>query len=217
MKTIEVDFDDLIFALEEEPDSGVTWYLDVDSGATMPLVDEPASGEVDESWSSDDEVGLADVEELQAGRHLPVPRLERQQSWIVMTDFVETLPHTDASVALKAALAGRGAFRRFTHDVARFGLEGAWHGYRRRRILSMALEWLESEGLIPATLPKWSGEGQTSHAKEEVVDSILSVALETLHGTRESFRRGDLTAWEVAETAADVAASLQALARVQHD
>ncbi len=64
-----------------------------------------------------------------------------------MKDFCYTVPAQRLRDELLTKIHGSGAFRRFKATIYRRGLEEDWFAFKRTALVSMAIDWLEENGL----------------------------------------------------------------------
>ncbi len=128
---IRIDAGDLVSAVTSGDE--LRWYLDLDTGAVGPRLD-------------DDDL---DEGEMSGARRLRyVPTIDTREAYHVMERFAETVHDVEISELLDVALEGKGAFRRFKDVVHRWpDVANAWHEFHDEAMLAMAVEWLESAGI----------------------------------------------------------------------
>jgi hypothetical protein len=151
-RRVAVDWDDLEMALTGNPGSW-TYYLDVRSGEVqMVPVDRL---EVDGDWPSE-----ADIDDgLDAGHLIAVEPLESSVEYGWMAEFTATVGDARLGDRLEAALAGRGAFRRFKSVLLDHPAERArWFAFRDERLRAAARDWLAEHAIEPTTAPPPIGE-----------------------------------------------------------
>lgn len=131
------DLDDIAQALADQTDYEHHWLID------------PRTGEL-VFWTSDtgiDGQNPVDLDELDLILIEPLPP---SVWWQDMEDFALGVSDPKASARLLDALQGRGAFRRFKHELYEWQSEliEDWHAFRDSRARQRAREWLEDNGLI---------------------------------------------------------------------
>lgn len=123
-----------------EGDEAVDHYLDLDTGeilAVGPAAPLP---------------GSAEKYHVQPERYLPIEPLAGAKSLAMREEFLYTQPDPHAHPLLSRALSGRRPLRTFDYGLEHFPrMREAWHLYRQRRLREYALEWLEDNGLEPAS------------------------------------------------------------------
>jgi hypothetical protein len=123
-----IDLVDLAVALEDHSNEH-TWWLD------------PATGELSLGFEGPLEVG--------DGRLLRVQPLLPSVGYTDMEEFVSQLRDRTARRVLRAAITGRGAFRRFKDALIEYPeLRRSWFDFHDARGEQRALTWLEAAGLI---------------------------------------------------------------------
>jgi hypothetical protein len=132
-----IDVEEISTALADQTDYEHRWLID------------PQTGEVS-FWTSDtgiDGQNPVEVEELDLILIDPL----RSYVWYQdMVDFAEGVSDRVAGRRLAGSLQGRGAFRRFKHQLYERHPEliSAWHALRDARAQRRAVEWLLDEDLI---------------------------------------------------------------------
>lgn len=134
---VGIDVEEIATALADQTDYEHRWLLD------------PHTGEVS-FWTSDtgiDGQNPVDLEELDLILIDPLPSYVWYQD---MVDFAEGVSDRAAGRRLAGSLQGRGAFRRFRHQLYEHHPEliSAWHALRDVRAQRRAVEWLLDEDLI---------------------------------------------------------------------
>ena len=134
---VGIDVEEIATALADHTDYEHRWLID------------PQTGEVS-FWTSDtgiDGQNPVELEELDLILIDPLPSYMWYQD---MVDFAEGVSDRAAGRRLAGSLQGRGAFRRFKHQLYEHHPEliSAWHALRDVRAQRRAVEWLLDEGLI---------------------------------------------------------------------
>lgn len=125
---IHIDAGDIIMAMTSGDD--MRWYLDRDTGAVGPLLDED------------------DDNEFESRALLRVPSLDTHEAYRIMERFAAASHDSEVRELLEIALAGKGAFRRFKDAVHRWpDVASSWHEFHDESVLAVAKDWLESEGI----------------------------------------------------------------------
>src|SRR3954449_760720 len=124
-------------ALADQTDYEHRWLID------------PRTGEV-RFWTSDtgiDGQNPVDIDDLDLVPIDPLPPYVWYQD---MADFADGISDDVATQRLKAALQGRGAFRRFKNQISEHhpALISPWQALRDVRAQRRAVEWLLEQGLI---------------------------------------------------------------------
>jgi hypothetical protein len=132
-----LDVDEIATALSDQSDYDHRWLID------------PRTGEI-VFWTSDtgiDGQNPVDLDELDLVPIDPLPSYVWYQD---MADFAERITDESTRRSLARAIDGRGAFRRFKHELYQRhpDLIAHWHAFRDARAKRRAVEWLRDEGLI---------------------------------------------------------------------
>lgn len=136
MKKIPVNLDELGDALDDQG-GGHQWYLDLRNGKLL-LVSEFA--DLPEEFE--------DIEE-QTEVFLPVEPRSSHDGFVVMEDFVESLPESEVRRALARALRLPKPFRSFKDTLLDFpGEREAWFNFLGERQHQAAIRFLE-ENEVP--------------------------------------------------------------------
>lgn len=122
----------------ETADDNYTYFLDLETGESVFLADELATGldnegledEIDENWN----------------RYLRLPTKFEIHEYRIMEEFVWTLKGERAN-KLERAIQGRGAFRRFKDMINYMGIEQQWYDYEAEYYKKLAIKWCQEQGL----------------------------------------------------------------------
>jgi hypothetical protein len=174
MRYLDVDLDELAFALDFRPE-GMNHYLDLESGQVIS-VSEESRDELERlyagikfrkgekpppleqllqtsplhDWQKEEVRQAAAVEAGYGTRFVAIPRLESWESYGDMQDFIVTVRDARLRERLEVAIKGRGAFRRFKDVLERYPHERErWFTFQNDRMIQRAREWLESLGIAP--------------------------------------------------------------------
>ena len=123
----------------EMADDNYTYFLDLETGESVFLVDELITGL--------DNEGLEDEIEENFERYLRLPTKFEIHEYHIMEEFVWSLPEGRQQDMLERAIQGRGAFRRFKDKVYDLGLEKKWFQYEADTYRKMAIEWCRDHGI----------------------------------------------------------------------
>ncbi|MDZ7749372.1 MAG: UPF0158 family protein [Halofilum sp. (in: g-proteobacteria)] len=136
-KKLRIDGDTIQWALNSGPDE-IEWFLDLETGEVIP-------------W---EDAGITDIAEQvddpheDAERYQPIEPLSSPQAWSIRADFVETVRDSGLRARLRDALDGKGAFRRFKHELgADREEEQRWFAFEEERLLAAAREQLHEDGI----------------------------------------------------------------------
>src|SRR4051794_15199036 len=126
MKTLPVDMDELMSAVETDPHMQMAWFLNVETGKVIFTSD----------GDDEDDETAADIDD-HPERYKEVPTIETREQYRWMATFSETVRDKRIAARLEDALIGKGAFSRFRrvlHDDAE--LREEWEVFRHERVLS---------------------------------------------------------------------------------
>src|SRR5215218_4840771 len=149
MGKIRIDQGDLEMAIS---DGTMSWFLDRDTGAVIPLSDDNRMEEDDEIW-----------EAIDAGseRYLEIPSRSSREGFETMDDFVATLEPGPARTALENALRRPRPFRSFKDALFGFpGVREAWFAYEQEALHAAAVDWLRVEGIDAELVPFTDGAAE---------------------------------------------------------
>ena len=146
-RRVPVNWDDLGMALTADP-AAWSYYLDRRSGEVQMV---PVDRLDDEgTWPSEDEVDAG----LDAGHLTPIEPLGSSVEYGWMAEFAVSVADVRLRDRLEAALAGRGAFRRFKDALLDAPDERTrWFVFRDARLREAAGEWLAEHGIEPTATP----------------------------------------------------------------
>lgn len=129
---------DVILDAIEMADDSYTYFLDLETGDSVFLADELATGL--------DNEGLEDEIDENPGRYLRLPTKFEIHEYHIMEEFIQTLKGERAD-RLEYAIQGRGAFRRFKDMVGRMGISQQWYDFQAEYYRNLAIEWCRDHGL----------------------------------------------------------------------
>ena len=145
---------DIVDALECLPE---TWsaYLNRSSAKVVSLPDD-AFLDVEESEEGDEEYyGEADQELIalaseimESDDYVELPSKFKVNDWSIMREFCDSVDNSEQRDRLLSAIHGNGAFRRFKQSVYDLGLEDEWFKFKDTCYEEIAIEWLDSEGIL---------------------------------------------------------------------
>ena len=154
-KTLNVDIEELVDAMEQPEEFESAWYLDKQTGKLVIVSDDIMraleDGDEDEvasdlpDWQEEEfELGkqiLNDVED----RFEEVPRFEARESYALMERFVAQVADPNLREKLQIAIMGKGAFGRFKYVLAGVqSIRQQWFDLERETKREWARDWLES-------------------------------------------------------------------------
>lgn len=122
----------------EMADDNYTYFLDLETGESVFLVDELVTGL--------DNKGLDHEIEENLGRYLRLPTKFEIHEYHIMEEFIWTLKGKKAE-ELGYAIRGRGAFRRFDDMIDRMGITQQWYNFQAKYYRELAIEWCQENGL----------------------------------------------------------------------
>lgn len=141
LKPLPVDLEQLADVLEGDPVSG-GGRIDLDDGEVWPM---PA---VEYAI----EVGDEEADEDDSEHWLWVHSEGSRAGYHDMELFTASIEDPDIADGLGRALDGRGAFRRFKDQLARWpDLQSRWYAYSEDRHRGRARAWLAAEGYTPTS------------------------------------------------------------------
>ena len=132
-----IDVEEIATALADQTDYEHQWLID------------PRTGEL-AFWTSDTGIDGQNPVELEELDLISIDPLPPYVWYRDMVDFAEGVSDHEAGRRLAGSLQGRGAFRRFRHQLYEHHPEliSAWHALRDVRAQRRAVEWLLDEDLI---------------------------------------------------------------------
>lgn len=129
-------------------------YLDRDTGEIHLLGEEElAAAEEGRDLSEYPEWQREIVEQARAvvedtrQRYLALPDRSEIHEYRFLESFAHSYPDDSISEMLTDAIQGRGAFGRFKEAVNRLGIADEWYEYRHQRLLEVARDWCDAEGI----------------------------------------------------------------------
>lgn len=122
----------------EMADDNYTYFLDLETGESVFLVDELITGL--------DNEGLEDEIDENPGRYLRLPTKFEIHEYHIMEEFIWSLNGEKAD-KLEYAIKGRGAFRRFKDGINRMGISQQWYDFQEKYYRKLAIEWCRDHGL----------------------------------------------------------------------
>jgi len=139
-KSLKIDMDSLYIAMEDNSYENFC-FLDMETGELLFFSD----------YLDDDENGISkdEVEENEE-RYEPVPKIDSDEAWEYMEDFIDTLTDDRLARLLARSIRGRGAFRQFKNILLDYPEEEArWYKFKDDKIKEQAREWLKEIGVTP--------------------------------------------------------------------
>lgn len=122
----------------EMADDNYTYFLDLETGESVFLVDELVTDL--------DNEGLQDEIEENMERYLRLPTKFEIHEYHIMEEFIWTL-NGETAEKLECAIRGRGAFRRFKNMVDRMGISQQWYAFQADYYRKLATQWCRDHGL----------------------------------------------------------------------
>lgn len=178
MRQLQIDFDDIQKASEDTERDSFEYFLDIDSGEVVvishELMDE-AERILHETYDDDlegfdeveveqepdlpvwmeDEVELAmDVYMNHDLRYVRIPERDSAHVFSAMRQFTESVEDDELKNALRTALDGAGAFRKFKNELAGHPAERKkWYAYNSKVAKQEITQWLMTIGIRPGSMP----------------------------------------------------------------
>jgi hypothetical protein len=174
MDQLNINLDDLAFAFESGfPDT--QHYLDLETGQVVSVSDDtwrelealyddldleeqeeppPLDQLLDArnlpEWQKQTLREAYEVEAHYGTRFISIPRMDSDEGYQDMEDFIATVRDDHVRELLEVAIMGRGAFRRFKDVLLGYPDERErWFAFRDARMQQRVLDWLESLGIVP--------------------------------------------------------------------
>ncbi|MFQ6032649.1 MAG: UPF0158 family protein [Candidatus Zixiibacteriota bacterium] len=88
-----------------------------------------------------------EILEDEENKFIPLPSRFEIDEYSMMERFVLSVNDEEIFDSLYAAIKGKGAFRRFSNGIRRFGIEGDWERYRKEKFKELAIEWCEDNNI----------------------------------------------------------------------
>jgi hypothetical protein len=143
-----VNADELIMALESG-DSEVDWYLDLSTGAVVPVVGDLL--DVDPS--------MAEALEAQPDRFFAIDPISSHEAFSIMEAFVAGLPQGAPTARLAAALSQGRPFRHFKDALLEWPhIREQWFRFHNARMRMVAEEWITANDLSVQLSPRTESE-----------------------------------------------------------
>lgn len=117
------------------------YFLDLDTMEAVWLADPYLTGEKEEYEE------LTELMDEEPERFLRLPDKFEINDYSIMESFVYMLPEGRQQEQLKAAIQGRGAFRRFKDTVCALGMEQLWYSYEEDEHKKIAVKWCRENNL----------------------------------------------------------------------
>ncbi len=143
-----VNADELIMALEST-DAEVEWYLDLSTGAVVPVADELL----------DEDPAMAEALESEPDRFFAIDPISSHEAFSIMEAFVEGLPQGAPTARLAAALGQRRPFRHFKDALLEWPhIREQWFRFHNARMRKVAEDWLTENDLSVQLSPLTESE-----------------------------------------------------------
>jgi yecA family protein len=139
MKKLPVDLDELALALETN-DSGydlAAYWFDTGTGDVLFVSDD-----LEEDQELRDQIG-----EDTSGRFVKIGSIDSRAGFLMMEDFVRTLPASRVRDKLETSLHGPRPFRRFEDSVNDENVREQWYAFRDEAVRRSAIAWLADLGI----------------------------------------------------------------------
>ena len=139
-----VNADELIMALEST-DSEVEWYLDLSSGAVVPVVGDLL----------DEDPSMAAALESEPDRFFAIDPISSHEAFSIMEAFVTGLPQGAPTVRLAATLGQRRPFRHFKDALLEWPhIREQWFRFHNARMRKVAEDWIIENDLSVQLSPR---------------------------------------------------------------
>ena len=143
-----VNADELIMALESA-DSEVEWYLDLRTGAVVPIVGDLL----------DEDPSMAQALEAEPDRFFAIDPISSHEAFSIMEAFVAGLPQGAPTARLAAALGQRRPFRHFKDALLEWPhIREQWFRFHNARMRKVAEEWITGNELSLQLSPRTESE-----------------------------------------------------------
>lgn len=153
MKSLDVDLDQIVEAMETHFDGTMRWFLDIETGAVHPVDDEDLDEE-DEDGGAAAPAWQRDAKELakkvtsDPERFVEIPQTESHEAYRVMEEFIPHVASPPIRERLADAISGKGAFRRFEDALlSHADVRRQWFSFESSVKRKWAAEWLASLGI----------------------------------------------------------------------
>ena len=177
-KQLNVDFDELVAAMDSHFDGMSEWFLDTRTGEihlieASLLDDEDDDDEDDGPDEIDDDAALPEWQRegralaaqvrADGERYVGIPQTESHEAYRVMEDFIDRLPDARIQERLEGAIAGKGAFRRFKGVLLDYRhVREEWFQYEATVKRQWAADWLATLGIESTWKPRSAGCDRTA-------------------------------------------------------
>ena len=139
-----VNVNELIMALEST-DAEVEWYLDLNTGAVVPVADELL----------DEDPSMAEALESEPDRFFAIEPISSHEAFSIMEAFVTGLPQGAPTARLAAALSQRRPFRHFKDALLEWPhIREQWFRFHNARMRKVAENWLTENDLSVQLSPR---------------------------------------------------------------
>jgi len=139
-----VNADELIVALEST-DGEVDWYLDLSTGAVVPVVGDLL----------DEDPSMAEALESEPDRFFPIDPISSHEAFSIMEAFVAGLPQGAPTDRLTAALGQRRPFRHFKDALLEWPhIREQWFRFHNARMRQVAEDWITGNELSVRLSPR---------------------------------------------------------------
>ena len=92
-------------------------------------------------------IALAD-EIMKSNDYVELPSRFKVNDWSIMREYCDSVDNSEQRDTLLRAIHGNGAFRRFKESVYDLGLQDEWFKFKDTCYEEIAIEWLDSEGIL---------------------------------------------------------------------
>ncbi|WP_010249387.1 UPF0158 family protein [Acetivibrio cellulolyticus] len=127
-------------------------FLDKETGKIFSLSAEEMSiaeeSEEDEDFSNYPEWQQDELKEaldviVNWENYVELPSKFDIDEYSIMEEFCDSISNSRMSDALRNAIQGRGAFRKFKDTIQRLNIEDSWYKFKEEAFRKIAVEWCE--------------------------------------------------------------------------
>lgn len=93
-------------------------------------------------WQQDELKEALDVI-VNWGNYVELPGKFDIDEYSIMEEFCDYVSNSQKSDALRNAIRGRGAFRKFKDTIQRLNIEDSWYKFKEEAFRKIAVEWCE--------------------------------------------------------------------------
>ena len=152
-RKLAVDMRELTFAFDYS--EGITFYLDLDTGAVLHITDDVLFGLEDALLDDDDwrHEAAPEAQQIQDGlgtRYLEVPQVDSFTGYNDMVEFIAAVEGDHLRELLEVAVRGKGAFRRFKDVLYEYPeFRQQWFDFKDEQMRQRVVRWLAAHYIEP--------------------------------------------------------------------